>query len=92
MAERIKATRPDASVIRTITVVLPFTLALDNCQVKILEVAEYAIANKRGYLVSCQAKCGEFKSPVFFLDVKSYDELKWKLKVELAKFKLLQME
>lgn len=81
----------DATVLATVRVSLPFTLEVGGCRVRVLEVKRYEVAGRRGYLVSCQAECGSSRTPVFFLDVASNTELLWKLKVELAKFKLVQL-
>jgi len=79
-----------SSTVRVI--VPPLVVELEKCLAYILEVTEYkTIAGKERYLVSCRVKCGDKTSPVFFLDVQSNEELISKLKVEVSKFKLLNM-
>lgn len=82
----------DAAALLTISVSLPLTIEIHDCKVKVLEAHRYSLANRQRYIVSCQAECKGRKTPVFFIDVASNEELIWKLKVELAKFKLSLIE
>lgn len=75
----------------TVTVSLPVTVELDGCSVTLLESKRYTLTDRTRYIVSCQAVCRGIKSPIFFVDVSSNTELIWKLKAELAKFKLILM-
>jgi len=71
-------------------IVPPVSLEVDGCRVDILEVTDYTtLTGKKRYLVSCRAFCMGRASNTFFLDVESNEELKAKIRVEVAKFKLL---
>jgi len=72
-------------------IVYPVVTRLDGCDIFILEVtANPWIDGKVHYIVSCKVKCGNRESPVFPLDVTSESELIAKLRVEIAKFKMMQ--
>lgn len=79
-------------VIASISVILPITVDIDGCTVSILEVHKYTTIDKRQrYIVSCRARCGDKTSNTFFIDVESNSELLWKLRIELSKFRLLNI-
>lgn len=77
---------------KILNVVLPFSVELDGCTVSILEVVPYVnFFGETRYLVSVRVRCGNRVSPNFFLDITSNEELVAKLKIELAKFKILEL-
>jgi len=72
-------------------VIYPVVTKIDDCDVYILEVSTHRwVDGKTHYVVSCKVKCGNRESPVFPLDVTSESELIAKLRVEIAKFKLMR--
>jgi len=74
----------------TRVIVPPFTVELDGAKVHILEVTERKwVDKKKHYLVTCYVEIGNHRSQVFTLDVTSNEELKAKLRVEIAKMKFM---
>lgn len=82
----------EKTVIESVRVAFPFQVDVEGCTVTIIEVHPYVrIDKKRRYLVSCRVRCGNRSSSTFFLDVESNRDLLWKLKVEVSKFKILNL-
>jgi len=76
----------------TRVVVPPITAEIDGARVHILEVTEHEWVDKRKhYIVTCFIELGGYRSGVFSLDVTSNEELKEKLRIEIAKMKLMLM-
>ena len=74
----------------TRVIVPPAVIELDGALVHILEVTEREWIDKtKHYLVTCYVEIGNYRSQVFTLDVTSNEELKEKLRVEIAKMKFM---
>jgi len=70
-------------------VVPPYVAEIDGAKVVIVDVVEKKwLGGKTRFLVSCYIEWRGKRSQPFFLDVASNSELLWKLKAEVAKFKL----
>jgi hypothetical protein len=68
----------------------PVELQVLDAKVAIVEVARSVrFDGEVHYHVSCTVEWGGYRSPIFHLDVKDNDELERKLKVEIAKMKLM---
>ena len=70
----------------------PFTLAVDGCLVTILEVLKHEAPWGTEYTVALRADCGKISSRVFSLTVRDEEELKAKIKAEIAKLKIMRLE
>jgi len=74
----------------TRVIVPPAVVELDGAKVYILEVTSRRwLDGKTHYLVTCFIEIGDKRSQVFSLDVTSNEELKAKLRAEIAKMKLV---
>lgn len=70
----------------------PRILELDGARVYILEVTRHDwVDGKTHYIVSCMVEWNGKKSQIFSLDVTSNEELVAKLRVEIARFKLMNI-
>jgi len=73
------------------TIIPPVKIELDDNEVAILEVIKLEPAGKLiGYHVVVEAKVGGEKTPRFFVTVKSWEDLQRKLRIELAKWRMLK--
>jgi hypothetical protein len=68
----------------------PVELQLLDAKVTIVEVRKYELPwTGPMYHVACVVEWGGYRSNVFFVDAKDNEELERKLKVEIAKMKLM---
>lgn len=72
-------------------ILTPFSTVIDNAIVDVLEVLESRlISGERYFHVVVQINYKDIKSKRYTLDVKSMDELIYKLKVEVNKIKYIE--
>jgi len=70
-------------------IVPPLTLTVDGARVRILEVIKLElISGHKSYHVTLELTWRGKRSPRFFIDAKSWEDLVRKLLVEISKFKL----
>jgi hypothetical protein len=70
----------------------PVEIELLDAKVTIIEVHRYETPwTGPMYHVACTVEWGGYRSQVFFVDAKDNEELEQKLKVEIAKMKLMVM-
>jgi hypothetical protein len=68
----------------------PVELQVLDAKVTIVEVHKYELPwTGPMYHVACVVEWGGYRSQVFFIDAKDNEELERKLKVEIAKMKLM---
>jgi len=73
------------------TIIPPVKIELDGSEVAILEVIKLEPAGKLiGYHVVVEAKVDGEKTPRFFVVAKSWEDLQRKLRIELAKWRMLR--
>ena len=73
-------------------IVPPVLVELDGAKVYILEVTQYTTPlGRKCFFVSCFIEIGDYRTHVFPVPACSNDELKAKLKAEIAKIKLVLM-
>jgi hypothetical protein len=68
----------------------PFDVEIDGCTVTVLEVAKLSLPWEE-FQASCQLKYKNIVSRIFQVSYKNSEELKQKLKTEIAKFKFALM-
>ena len=76
----------------TRVIIPPVLVELDGAKVYILEVTEHTWLNgRKRFLVTLFVEYNGFRSPIFTLDVEDNQELKSKLRAEIAKMKFIIM-
>lgn len=70
----------------------PVEIDVDGCSARVLEALEYkTVFGETRYFVAVKVACSGKESPVFRVDAKDDRELIWKLKAEVATFKLREI-
>lgn len=73
-------------------IIPPVRVTVDGAEVAILEVMRLEPAGKLiGYHVTVEAKVDGEKTPRFFVTATSWDDLIRKLRIEIAKWRVLKM-
>jgi hypothetical protein len=68
----------------------PVFLEFEGARVTILEVAPYVrVDGARRYLVSCIVEVDGYRSPLFHIDAGDNEELARRLRVEIAKMRVM---
>jgi len=72
------------------TIIPPYIVPIEGAEVNILEVSKNTLHNgKTFFIVTCYVEYKGFRSKTFSLTIKDNKELLSKLKVEIAKMKLM---
>jgi len=71
--------------------IFPRELEVDGAKAKIYEIVDVTPpgSKEKQYLVTCAIEYGDYRSKVFSIIARSEKELKTKLRVEVAKMKVL---
>lgn len=78
---------------RTVRVIVPpVDVEVDGCTARVLEALRYTTPfGETRYLVAVKVFCSGKESPIFRVDAKDDSDLFWKLKAEVATFKLREI-